>query len=278
MTTPTPINSTPIKTRNQPIISFFTRSGKLNITITFDASYQGESGGQPRYGEDPNARVEDDRGAVDFLTKLPYVDENRIGVLGICAGGGYATSAAMTERRIKAVGLSVPVNGGNENRAAGQKATIETLESIAKQRTVEARGSEPMILPWIPDEYKDSEDIDLREAYLYYRTPRGQNPNWQNKMLFTSLDAVMAYDAFYLSEMLLTQPLQVIVGSTKGAFGSNRDGHEIYKRAASTEKDIVVLEGASHMTYTIIQNTLIKRLINSPHSTLRIWINNDRLC
>lgn len=56
----------------------------------------------------------------------------------------------------------------------------------------------------------------------------------------------MAYDAFYLSEMLLTQPLQVVVGSKPGAFGSNRDGHEVFKRAASSNKDIQVLEGASH--------------------------------
>ncbi len=216
------------------------------ITIAIDASFQGESGGYPRYKEDPMARVEDVRGAIDYLVSLPYVDENRIGVLGICAGGGYAVSASMTERRIKAVGVAVPVNGGREMRAGGQKSTIETLETIAKQRTAEARGAEPMIVPWIPDEYKDADDIDLREAYQYYRTTRGANPNWQNKMRFTSLDAVMAFDAFQLSDMLLTQPLQIIVGSKQGAFGSNKDGQELYNRAASTHKNLVVMEGASH--------------------------------
>ncbi|NUT85081.1 alpha/beta hydrolase [Pseudomonas corrugata] len=216
------------------------------VTIAIDASFQGESGGSPRYKEDPMARVEDIRGAVDYLVSLPYVDEGRIGVLGICAGGGYAASAAMTERRIKAVGLAVPVNGGRENRAAGGEATIATLETIAQQRTAEARGAEPMILSWIPDEYKNAEDVDLREAYDYYRTPRGQHPNWQNKVRFVSMDAVMAFDAFYLADMLLTQPLQIIVGSQQGAFGSNRDGHDVYKLAASTSKDILVMDGASH--------------------------------
>ncbi|MGO7582071.1 alpha/beta hydrolase [Rhizobium ruizarguesonis] len=216
------------------------------VAIAIDASFQGESGGEPRYKEDPIARVEDIRGAVDHLVNLPYVDENRIGVLGICAGGGYAVSAAMTERRIKAVGVSVPVNGGREMRAGGRESTVATLETIAKQRTAEARGAEPMIVAWIPDEYRDSPDIDLREAYQYYRTPRGQHPNWQNKMRFVSLDAVMAFDAFYLSEMLLTQPLQIIAGSQQGAFGSNKDAHELHNRAGSPQKDLLIMDGASH--------------------------------
>ncbi|MCU0120526.1 alpha/beta hydrolase [Pseudomonas sp. B2M1-30] len=216
------------------------------ITIAIDASFQGESGGEPRYKEDPIARVEDIRGSVDYLVSLPYVDESRIGVLGICAGGGYAASAAMTERRIKAVGLAVPVDGGSENRAAGKEATIKTLEAIAEQRTVEARGGKPMVIPWIPDEYKDSDDIDLRGAYQYYRTPRGETPNWQNKMRFVSLDAVMAFDAFAHAEMLLTQPLEVVTGSEIGAYGSTKTGREVYERAASTKKDLLVLNGASH--------------------------------
>lgn len=103
-----------------------------------------------------------------------------------------------------------------------------------------------MILPWIPDEQKDAEDIDLREAYNYYRTSRGYHPNWQNKMRFICMDAVMAFDAFHLVEMLLTQPLQIIVGSQPGAFSSNKDGHELYRRAASASKDIMVVDGASH--------------------------------
>ena len=216
------------------------------ITIAIDPSYQGESGGEPRFKEDPVARVEDIRGTVDYLVSLPYVDEEKIGVIGICAGGGYVANAAMTERRIKAVASIVPVNGGAENRAAGQKATIETLEMIAKQRTVEARGGEPMIGEWIPDEYKKSEDLDLKQAYEYYRSSRGATPNWPNKMRFVTMDAVMPTDMFYLTDMLLTQPLQIITGSKIGAFGSKKDGKELYEKAASTQKDLMVLEDASH--------------------------------
>jgi len=216
------------------------------VTLAFDASFIGESGGQPRFKEDPYARTEDVRGAVDLLVTLPYVDDARIGVLGICAGGSYATAATMTERRIKALGLAVPVDGGTEQRAGGKDATLDMLTSLAQQRTIEARGGEALIVPWIPDDYKNSEDLDLREGYQYYRSPRGASTNWPNKMRFTSLDAVLGFDAYNLADMLLTQPLEVIVGSRPGGFGSNKSGHAIFEKAASVQKDLVVLDGASH--------------------------------
>ncbi|MCS7460404.1 alpha/beta hydrolase [Paenibacillus doosanensis] len=219
------------------------------VTIAFDASYQGESGGEPRYIEEPAARVEDVRCAVDYLTTLDYVDDHRIGVLGVCAGGGYAVNAAMTDRRIKAVGTVVGANIGRVNRESGDP--IQALEAIAAQRTAEARGAETLITNWIPGNQEEREkagltDIDLVEAVDYYTTPRGQHPNSPNKVNFTSLAAVYGFDAFHLAEQLLTQPLQIIVGSVQGAFGSYKDGHELYQRAASAKKDLFVLEGASH--------------------------------
>lgn len=218
------------------------------VTIVFDASFQGESEGEPRYAEYPAARVEDIRCAVDYLTTLDHVDENRIGVLGVCAGGGYAVNAAMTERRIKAVGTVVGANIGRVNREGDP---IKVLEAIAQQRTAEARGAESMITQWIPSNQAEREkagmtDIDLVEAVDYYTTPRGQSPNSPNKLKFTSMGSVIGFDAFHLAESLLTQPLQIIIGDVQGAFGSYKDGHELYKRAASEKKDLFVIEGASH--------------------------------
>ncbi len=219
------------------------------VTIAFDAAYQGESEGEPRYVEEPSARVEDIRCAVDYLTTLDFVDENRIGVVGICAGGGYAVNAAMTERRIKAVGTVVGANIGRVYRESSDP--IKTLEAIGQQRTAEACGAEPMITNWIPKNQEEREqagimDIDIVEAVDYYTTVRGQCPNSPNKLKFTSLGSVLGFDAFHLVEELLTQPLQIIVGNKQGAFGSYKDGHELYTRAASKKKDLFILEDVSH--------------------------------
>ena len=86
------------------------------VVIAFDASFQGESGGEPRFIEDPTQRVEDFRVVTDYLVTLDYVDDQRIGVLGICGGGGYAINASMTERRIKAVATITGANYGRVMR------------------------------------------------------------------------------------------------------------------------------------------------------------------
>lgn len=148
------------------------------VTLAFDASNQGESGGLEPYMEDPATRVEDFRCAADYLVTLNYIDEERIGVLGICGGGGYAVNAAMTERRFKAVGTVVAANYGRVMREGDMTpgAAIRTLEAVARQRTAEARGEKPLIITYIPNSQQEREkagmnDIDIVEAVDYYRTP-----------------------------------------------------------------------------------------------------------
>ncbi|MGE1157068.1 alpha/beta hydrolase, partial [Pseudomonas kitaguniensis] len=139
---------------------------------------------------------EDVRCAVDYLVTLPYIDEEKIGVLGVCAGGGYAVNAAMTEHRIKAVGTVVGANIGRLNREGD---VIAALEAIGKQRTAEARGTEPLINNWIPNSTEERDaagitDVDVSQAVDYYRTPRGQNACAPNKLRFTSVGSVIAFD------------------------------------------------------------------------------------
>ncbi|MFT3809612.1 MAG: alpha/beta hydrolase [Micropepsaceae bacterium] len=221
-------------------------------TLVFDASTQGASEGGPRFSEDPATRVEDFRCAVDYLMTQDFVDEDRVGVLGICGGGGYAVNATMTDHRIKALGTVVVANYGRLVREGAEPdAALKAIEALGKQRTAEARGAEPLMTTYIPNSPQERDaagitDIDVTEAVDYYRTQRGQQPGSPNKLRFTSISGAFAFDAFHLAEQLLTQPLQVVIGSIPGGFGSYRDGYELFNKARSETKRLHVVEGASH--------------------------------
>lgn len=222
------------------------------VVIAFDRSFQGASGGEPRFIEDPTQSVEDFRRVVDYLVTLPYIDAGRIGALGICGGGGYAINATMTERRIKALGTVVAANYGRLMRGNFSNLDpIGALERMAEQRTAEIRGAAPQVDDLLPASVEDGKkagvtDIDVLEATEYYRTPRGAKPNGRNRSMPSHQAAAVGWDAFHLAEVLLTQPLCIVVGDKPGAFGSYRDGCEIVERAASKDKELVVAEGWSH--------------------------------
>ncbi|HBN6703086.1 TPA: alpha/beta hydrolase [Elizabethkingia anophelis] len=222
------------------------------IVLVPDASFQGESGGEPRRMEDPSFRVQDYSYACDYLVTLSFVDENRIGVLGICGGGGYSISAAKSERRIKAVVSITGVNFGRLSREgfAGYD-PIGTLEAIAEQRTAEAKGAQLRVDGLLPSSVEEGRkagitDIDVLEATDYYKTSRGAQPNGAASALFSHRATAVDWDAFSNAETLLTQPLLIVIGDKPGGFGAYRDGQEIYGRAASKKKELVVVEGWSH--------------------------------
>lgn len=221
------------------------------IALAYDPSYQGESGGEPRDMEDPAARVEDVRCAVDYLMTLSYVGEEQVGVLGICAGGGYAVNAALTEHRFKAVGTVVAVNIGRALRqgSLSANAVADTLEAVGKQRTAEARGGAARRDPWIPDNMEEAKaagfkDPDVLDAVEFYSERRPAKTR-TNRRDFRSLGPLMSFDAFHLVGELLTQPVQIVVGGRLGTTLQFEDGKLLFERATN-KWDLFVIEGAGH--------------------------------
>ena len=223
------------------------------VALAFDASYQGASEGQPRFLDNPMNRVGDIYSAVDYLVTLPYLDANRIGAMGIgamgiCAGSGATVKAAMTERRIKALATVSAVDVGAASRRGwdgkGSINQISVLEAVAKERTAEANGAAPMYVPYVPEVGDLTAPRDLQQAADYYRTPRGHHPNAPNKLLFIGQSTAILFDGFGQADQLLTQPLLLIAGSEAGSLWHSQ---ELHTKAASKEKELFVVKGATHM-------------------------------
>lgn len=221
------------------------------VVIVPDASFQGGSGGAPRWIEDPEQRVKDYRDVIDYAQTRPYVDPERIGILGICGGGGYSVKATIIDKRIKALVSITGVNFGRLMREGFSNFDpVSALGNMAALRTAENAGANETINIFLPARVEAAKtagvtDIDVLEATDYYRN-RCPEEGSGTRMLVSHAAPAMAWDAFAFAETLLTQPMMVVIGDKPGGFGAYRDGMEIYGRAASKAKELVVVEGWSH--------------------------------
>ncbi|KAL5601608.1 hypothetical protein FOBRF1_009141 [Fusarium oxysporum] len=238
------------------------------VTLAFDAAYQGESGGLPRYLEDPYQRAEDVRNAVTYLSTLDIVDNRRIGVLGICASGGYVPFAAQTDKRMKAVATVSGIDLGtlySEGFGSYNGEMLPTLESQLKeagrQRIQEAMGAKPNLTRIFPNTAADVSTempVFYQESYDYYQTPRGHAdtaPNWH---LWRSLDMIATYRSYEHIDLISPRPLLMIAGTDADTLYFSQET----VRRAKEPKELFEIPGMTHIDLYDHTNYSVPKLVD----------------
>ncbi len=227
------------------------------ITIAADASYQGASGGEPRNVDKPAFRIEDIRGMADFITQYAGVKNDRLGLLGICGGGGYSLAAAQTDKRFKAVATLSMFNSGVVRRNGFMNSGLTTIQERLKQaseaRAQEAAGGKVLYAADGPMPTEEEElakiPYDLyREGYNYYGNTHA-HPNSTFRYTMSSLLDLMAFDASTNMD-LINQPLLMMAGSKADTFYMT---DAAFNHATGTkEKELFLIPGATHIqTYYV---------------------------
>jgi uncharacterized protein len=227
------------------------------IAIAADASYQGASGGQPRNVDKPAFRIEDIRGMADYITQYKGVDDNQLGLLGICGGGGYALKAAQTDKRFKVVATLSMFNSGVVRRNGFMNSGVATIQDRLRQateaRALEASKGEVLYTgnATITDEMADKMPFDLyREGHYYYNRTHA-HPNSTFKYTTSSLLDLMEFDAATNMD-LINQPLLMIVGSKADTYFMTDQAFNL--ATGTREKDLYVIPGATHIqTYYVLE-------------------------
>jgi len=219
------------------------------ITIAADAAYQGASGGEPRHTDKPAYRIDDIRGMADFISNYKGVDANRLGVLGICGGGGYTLKAAQSDKRFKAVSTLSMFNSGEVRRNGFQNSQLSTIQERL-QKASDARAQEALGkimyagVASISDEEIAKTSTDLyREGFQYYYRTHA-HPNSTFLYTMSSLLDLMTWDAATNMD-LINQPLLMIVGSKAD---TKYMTDEAFPKATNAKiKELFVLDGATHI-------------------------------
>lgn len=220
------------------------------ITMAADAAYQGASGGEPRHTDRPQIRTEDIRGMADFIMQYKGVDANRLGVLGICGGGGYTLKAAQSDKRFKAISTLSMFNSGEVRRNGFLNSQLNTIQDRLKQasdaRAQEAAGGKILLtgVATVTDEEIAKTPAGLyREGFEYYYRTHA-HPNSTFLYTTSSLMDLMTWDATDQIE-LIEQPLLMIAGSK--ADTKYMSDEAFAKATHAKDKELFLIEGATHI-------------------------------
>ena len=222
------------------------------LTLAFDPSFTGESGGQPRYVASPDINTEDFCAAVDFLSVQDNVDPERIGIIGICGWGGMAINAAAMDTRIKATVAStmydmtrVNANGyfDSENTA---EARYEKKKAMNAQRTEDYRNGSYALAGGVVDPLPEDAPQFVKDYYAYYKTPRGYHPRSLNSNGGWNITSSLSFMNMPLLQYSQEIRLAVLLvhGEKAHSCYFSRDA---FQKLTGDNKELLIIPGASHV-------------------------------
>ena len=221
------------------------------VTLAFDPSFTGESSGEPRFVASPDLNTEDFSAAVDCLSLLPYVDAERVGILGICGWGGFALNAAANDPRIKGTAAvtmydmsRVSANGYFDSMNADGR--YELRRQLCAQRLQDAKRGKYETAGGVPDVLPADAPQFVRDYFAYYKTPRGyharslnSNQGWNKTSTLAFLNApLLTYSSEIRSACLLVHGEKA---------HSRYFSEDAFKKLTGDNKELLIVPGASHV-------------------------------
>ena len=221
------------------------------LTIAFDPSFTGESGGSPRYVASPDINTEDFQAAVDFLSVQENVDPERIGILGICGWGGMALNAAAIDTRIKATVASTMYDMSRVNARGyfdaedSEAARFEKRRALNAQRTADYKSGEYARAGGVVDPLPEDAPDFVRDYYAYYKTPRGYHPRSLNSNQGWNVTSALSF-----LNMPILQYSQEIRSAVLLVHGEKAHScyfsRDAFARLTGDNKELMIIPGAVH--------------------------------
>ena len=220
------------------------------ITLAFDPSYTGESGGNPRLVASPDINTEDMSAAVDFLSVQDDVDADKIGVIGICGFGGFALNAAAMDPRIKATVTSTmyDMSRVNANRyfdAMDKEARYQLKRKLNAQRTKDFKNGTYAAEAGLPDKLTGEEPQFVKDYYDYYKTPRGYHKRSKNSNTGWNMTSSLSF--INMPILAYSDEIKSAVLMIHGEKAHSRYfSEDAYKKLVGNNKELMIIPNANH--------------------------------
>jgi fermentation-respiration switch protein FrsA (DUF1100 family) len=221
------------------------------ITLAFDPSYTGESAGKPRNVASPDINTEDFSAAVDYLSTHKNVDEDKIGIIGICGWGGWALNAAAMDTRIKATVASTMydmtrVSAKGYNDSVDENARYDMKAALNKQRTEDFKNGTYKGADGLPEKLTGNEPQFVKDYWGYYKTKRGfhtRSINSNGKWNTTSALSLINQPILQYADEIRT-PVLIVHGEKAHP---RYFGEDAFKKLKGDNKALLIVKGANHV-------------------------------